>query len=229
MSAIQLNPQAFACDAGGQIIFLDLGRDRYVSLDPEETEAFEAYLTPPRAPSPGLAERVRALSDQLRDEGLDRRLAPADAWISAAPAAADFNGFPPGRQLKIGAGHVARFLASAASASFQLTCLPLERVVRNARRRQATLADTQAPDPQAVHDLVEIHRVLQPLAFTARNHCLFDSLALHHFLSSYGVPVRWVFGVKRHPFLAHCWVQFGEIICNDALEHICLFHPIMEV
>jgi Transglutaminase-like superfamily len=229
MSAIQLNPKAFACDAGGQIIFLDLGRDRYVSLDPEETEAFEAYLTPPRAPSPSLAERVRALSDQLREEGLDRRLAPADAWISAPPAAADFNGFPPGRHLKIGAGHVAHFLASAASARFQLACLPLERVVRNARRRQAALADAQAPDPQAVHDLVEIHRLLQPLVFTAHNHCLFDSLALHDFLSGYGVPARWVFGVKRHPFLAHCWVQFGDIICNDSLEHICLFHPIMEV
>lgn len=229
MSAIQLNPQAFACDAGGQIIFLDLGRDRYVSLDPEETEAFEAYLNPPHAPSPSLAERVRALSDHLRDEGLDRRLAPADAWTSASPAAADFNGFPPGRHLKIGADHVARFLIAAASASFQLTCLPLERVVRNARRRQAAFADMQAPDPQEVHDLVEIHRVLQPLAFTARNHCLFDSLSLHAFLSGYGAPVRWVFGVKRHPFLAHCWVQFGDIVCNDALEHVCLFHPIMEV
>jgi hypothetical protein len=130
--------------------------------------------------------------------------------------------------LKIGAGHVARFLASATSASCQLTCLPLERVVRNARRRQAALAETQAPDPQAVHDLVEIHRVLQPLAFTAHNHCLFDSLALHNFLSGYGVPVRWVFGVKRHPFLAHCWVQFGDVVCNDTLEHVWLFHPIME-
>lgn len=49
--------------------------------------------------------------------------------------------------------------------------------------------------------------------------CLFDSLALLQFLRGRGLTARWVFGVRTHPFEAHCWVQAGRIVLNDSAEH----------
>lgn len=230
MPGFQLSPHAFACDADGQILFLDLRRDRYLSLEPADTDAFLAYLAQPAAPNGTLADQVLRLSEQLKAEGLDADETPFSAWPPAARPFTDITGYPPDRRLKLRLGDMARFFAAAVSASVRLKFLSLERVVLGARARQAALAGREAQTTASqVHDLVEIHRTLQPLIFTAKNHCLFDSLALHTFLTGYGVPVRWVFGVKRHPFLAHCWIQFDGVVCNDSLEHICLFHPIMEV
>jgi hypothetical protein len=36
-----------------------------------------------------------------------------------------------------------------------------------------------------------------------------------------------VFGVQARPFAAHCWVQKGEVVFNDTVEHVSGYTPIM--
>ena len=59
--------------------------------------------------------------------------------------------------------------------------------------------------------------------------CLFDSLALIHFLARFRVFPDWVFGVIADPFEAHCWVQAGGVVLNDTVERVSRLTPIMYV
>jgi hypothetical protein len=59
--------------------------------------------------------------------------------------------------------------------------------------------------------------------------CLPDSLALLDHLARRGLGGELVFGVKLNPFSAHCWVQRGDLVLNDALDHVTLHTPILVV
>jgi hypothetical protein len=65
--------------------------------------------------------------------------------------------------------------------------------------------------------------------FSSKNECLFDSLALLEYLARHGIYADWVFGVQTRPFAAHCWVQHGDIVFNDTVEHVSGYTPIMVV
>lgn len=70
---------------------------------------------------------------------------------------------------------------------------------------------------------------LRPFAFTARDRCLRDSLALMGFLSPLGLNAHWVIGVRTRPFGAHSWVQYGDLVLNDHHEHVRAYQPILIV
>ena len=47
-----------------------------------------------------------------------------------------------------------------------------------------------------------------------------------HMLFQEGIGAQIVFGVTM-PFAAHCWVQQGDVVLNDALDRVLRFRPIM--
>jgi hypothetical protein len=65
--------------------------------------------------------------------------------------------------------------------------------------------------------------------YSADKRCLFDSLVLAVFLTKERVPCTFVIGVSTKPFLAHSWVQIGEVVLNDTAEHVQTFNPILAV
>ncbi|WP_431261872.1 lasso peptide biosynthesis B2 protein [Roseateles chitinivorans] len=85
----------------------------------------------------------------------------------------------------------------------------------------------------AVHESVRLAALaferLRPLAFSARDRCLHDSLSLVFFLFAEGLSARWVIGVKTNPFGAHSWVQSGRTVLNDQHEFVRAFRPILVV
>ena len=50
-----------------------------------------------------------------------------------------------------------------------------------------------------------------------------------HFLAKYGIYPNWVFGVRLHPFEAHCWVEDESLLYNDQFSRTDGFTPIMKV
>ena len=50
-----------------------------------------------------------------------------------------------------------------------------------------------------------------------------------HFLAAEGIQPDWVFGVKTEPFDAHCWVQHGDVVLNDAPDRVRQYSPILVV
>jgi Transglutaminase-like superfamily len=65
--------------------------------------------------------------------------------------------------------------------------------------------------------------------YTAHRSCLLDSLVLTGFLLRQGIPCALIIGVSTKPFLAHAWVQLGELVLNDTAEHVQTFTPILTV
>lgn len=59
--------------------------------------------------------------------------------------------------------------------------------------------------------------------------CLMRSLQQRLYLSRRGHAAAWVFGVRTWPFQAHCWLQAGEVVLNDAPSRVTAFTPIMVV
>ncbi|RZM28193.1 MAG: lasso peptide biosynthesis B2 protein, partial [Sphingomonas sp.] len=63
--------------------------------------------------------------------------------------------------------------------------------------------------------------------WSSRDRCLPRSLALAHALRASGSAARLVLGVALNPFTAHAWVQDGDRVVNDTLDHAALFTPIL--
>lgn len=56
--------------------------------------------------------------------------------------------------------------------------------------------------------------------------CLPRTLALLDFLARRGHCAQLVFGVRTHPFEAHCWAQAGGLILNDTVARTRWYTPI---
>src|SRR3984957_7752543 len=72
------------------------------------------------------------------------------------------------------------------------------RAVAGRRRRQES-------NLEDIKELTGIFFRIRPLFYTAKERCLFDSIALTNFLNHRGVYPRLVIGVKNQPFQPHFW------------------------
>lgn len=59
--------------------------------------------------------------------------------------------------------------------------------------------------------------------------CLVRSFMLLRFLQRRGASAIWVFGVRTWPFRAHCWLQVGPVVIDDAYERLIAYSPILAV
>jgi hypothetical protein len=82
---------------------------------------------------------------------------------------------------------------------------------------------------RSIEDAALVFEKLRPLAFSTKDCCLRDSLALARFLALQGLHARWVIGIKTRPFGAHAWVQHDHLVLNDHHEHVSGFRPILVV
>ena len=97
-------------------------------------------------------------------------------------------------------------------------------------RHQAAIRRRGRPsDRQHDNDLLESFFRLRIWFYTAYRHCLIDSLVLSVYLTRRMVPCTLVIGVSTRPFAAHAWVQIGECVLNDTVEHVLTFTPILAV
>ena len=59
--------------------------------------------------------------------------------------------------------------------------------------------------------------------------CLQRGFQLKRLLNRQGIAADWVFGVNTWPFVAHCWLQTGDLVIADRIERVRLYTPIMAV
>lgn len=59
--------------------------------------------------------------------------------------------------------------------------------------------------------------------------CLVRSFMLLRYLQRHGASAVWVFGVRTWPFRAHCWLQVGPVVLDDAHERLVSYSPILAV
>jgi hypothetical protein len=239
MARYALAEHVFVCLNGEHLVLLDLKEDRYWALEASKTAGLGALVggwpvkpidatADAESPTPETADAIEV----LRGRGLLADSVPPGK--DATPVAATI----PARELVTegdaaagrGAGSWLGFFAASATAKIALRTWPFERVIRRVKRRKTLIGPKAAQlDVERARKLVEAFTRYRVFLFSSKNECLYDSLALLEYLARYGIYADWVFGVQTRPFAAHCWVQHGDIVFNDTVEHVSGYTPIMVV
>lgn len=224
------------CHSDGQVILLDLRHNKYLGVGgkhlPALAHAIEGWPGCPSAEHvPVTPADLDALTRPLLSKGLltdqpFKRL--SGGFVEEAISSLDAQDAM--HSASIGPRRLYRFLRSAAAAAMSLRYRSLGSIADAVASRRARLEkDSQPPSADALRNAVAAYEKLRPLVFTARDKCLYDSLALVNFLAYEGIFARWVIGVQTRPFGAHSWAQSGGIVLNDQHDHVRRFCPILVV
>lgn len=223
-----LPPQISYRICEGVPVFVDTGTDRYVQLTRQQGEWF-GELAGSSGPQT-LSTPARQLADRLVRRGLlisqaasgrpvcEERTDTACRDLVAHPA---FNPMRTDFRYALAAGF------AIASTARVFATSSLAEVVSQVRRWKSR---TRArPDMDKQIRLAAKYCALTPYFIRSRDACRLHSAALVRFLSLYGERSDWIFGVRLNPFGAHCWVQSGETVLNDALDRVREHRAILAV
>lgn len=122
---------------------------------------------------------------------------------------------------------ITRMAIACVKADLQLRTRTFYRLIDRIKKRRDRRRSERRSDPRQISPLVHAFdacRCFYPRPYL----CLFDSLALLEFLSSYRIYPHLVIGVVPDPFEAHCWLQEGAVVLNDDLERISKYMSIAE-
>lgn len=182
-------------------------------------------------PAASAAVRVGPDGVAFEDPDLAEQFAEAGFLTDTVEPARPLDPLRPVRDLSQRVAERVRFVDVALILAAWLTMLPsyhLAGFSRLTRRRDDVATDTSAaPCDEVVRLVSTFERVLPWLPY--QGVCLYRAFLLRRVLRWRGHRTRWVFGVRTWPFLAHCWLQVGEVVLDDAAERLAAFSPIMEV
>lgn len=243
-----LAPHVYPCVTEDHVVLLDLERDKYVGVAREQMSGLAGCVkgwpriggglgtaagssgseAPPRAPAgrvEGVLSKMLAAGMLTTDPAVGKEVQPLQMEEpSAALVEPDLDWRP-----RVTFTDVVRFLVASAITAIALRVLPIRRVINGVARRKVALTTQPPVDIEVARRAAEAFIRLRPLLFGAQDACLYDSLAMARFLSYYGQYPSCVIGVQTGPFAAHCWVQDGPYVFNDAPENVRRFTPILAV
>lgn len=233
---LRLADHVRACHVDGQVILLDLRRDRYIGVGGALLPALSARITdwPLRAPTPEnqtSCSEVDTWITHMRQQGM---------LVSASTPPPTRTSIPEPQHslaaLDESARHGIQWRRVASIAYATLTVgqwlkrLRLaEIVIRVERLRSAGLSEAAAPSPDQLQGAASWYLRTRPLVMSSHDECLRDSLVMLRFLSAEGLYPGWVVGVRTRPFGAHSWVQAGSLVLNDLHETVRGYTPILIV
>ncbi|MBI2249107.1 MAG: lasso peptide biosynthesis B2 protein [Brevundimonas diminuta] len=218
--SIALADNVTFCRCSGQTVFLDENRDRYFRLRPQAEFAFSEWLASPMAISSELASlvdtgvlvRTNQTASEVRPVMVEQ---PSRSIVEPRTSRGFFN------------RHVLEVAATVWHVSRRMKSTSFHDLLETYRRRRQQISET-APSRTNIVELASNfdHALrLVPVEPT----CLRDSLALLDFIHRRGLGADLVLGVKLDPFAAHCWVQSGDLLLNEASDHAAMFTPICVV
>jgi hypothetical protein len=210
-----LRPDVHAVQLGEDVVLLDTAKGEYFCLV-AAADAFD-FQSPART--------------KITDEDLAR-----DAREMGLIGAGDraVVGWPPGASSAIVDDPSPRLrmedifdgLAGVATLARHYYGQPFGHLISRARQQKPVEAPSSPAE--ALVERVQAFRQLLPWA-PAQGVCLYRSFFLLQFLRRRGFDATWMFGVKIWPFEAHCWLQSGDIVLDDSLDHVRPYTPILAV
>jgi hypothetical protein len=234
-----LEQHVYACFTNDFAILLDLRNDQYIGLAKSQVQALSPLVRGWPAPTSliGSSGQIDGSAIEFADHLCKRGLLTRDA-IRGKPASAPASlacedslfdkrtGLRPNFRFH----HLFFLLTAWIYATVSLNCFPLERVVRAANRRRASLpSGLPKCDMARLRELTETFHRLRLLFYSPLDRCLLDSFTFVTFLRFYRMYPVWVFGVTPNPFEAHSWVQYERMALNDTTVRIHRFIPILTI
>ena len=178
-------------------------------------------------PTPGAGGRLDDLASNvaasLLEAGLVQQEPSGDLRVDFPP--------PPAKSWwRAGGGEPSladrlRFVRAYVNTTPRFWHAPFGGLIATARRGRP--AAPSAGTPALWRDM-QVFDLLEPLA-PFQGECLYRAFLLLAYLRLEGRDASWVFGVRTYPFQAHCWLQVGDILLNDAVERVCAYTPIFAV
>lgn len=238
MNDYYLANHVFAREVSGYSIFLDLARDRYMALPPEQTKHLRLFCAHTQNQQGAENEPVELESDAIQ---LARDLEAEGLIVRSRSDGRDFeepSPLPPLDSLRIRVDSASRisvrqrwhFELARVRAYSMLKLLPLAAVVERVRTRKARAqqrGSMGARDDYGI--LTGVFSTLYPRDFSKDDMCLRYSLTLVEFLAHFRIYPDWIFGVKIQPFAAHSWVQYRSTVLNDSVHNVETFAPLLVV
>ncbi|NII11300.1 lasso peptide biosynthesis B2 protein [Oleiagrimonas sp. C23AA] len=221
MTRLGLHRDLSFCTIDDHLVFLDIQNDRYFRLSPPLESALTNYLEgrPPQDNS------LRKLVEQhilinAPDDSEDVPRMEVTMPMSSAVEDAMMHA------QRASVVEVAETTAIVVSTQLQLKARSLKSILgKLADYRERHTSDAPMRTETQITQAVAIFRRAR-LYVPIDTCCLLDSLSLAKFLARRNVRAELVFGVTADPFSAHCWVQHGTVILNDALGHALAHTPI---
>lgn len=225
-----LRQNVYYCAIGHAYVVLDLVRDSYAFLPPNQAEWMRAIETGTHPAA--LSEKTVLFADRLVSRGILTRQQgegrPIAASTAAQPLSSSANDTPPD-QTRFTVPRVAFFLLALVSARRLHGSGNLLKTVQAARQWKGRTDKAGLASPEQARSLVAVANRLSPLFYTQEDACRFRSLVLIRYLSFFGVKADWVFGVRLSPFGAHCWVTLDREVLTDPLDTVLEYTPILIV
>ncbi len=102
----------------------------------------------------------------------------------------------------------------------------IEAALRLAFRRLGTRHQPplQAAPANLANELAVLRGLM--LACPGIRRCLPRALLTRAYLRRRGIALELVLGVRTHPFGAHCWLQSGDLLVDDQLDHVRGYKPV---
>jgi len=207
------------CLCDQQAVFLDLPRDRYFRLGPDDDGTFQLW-----AKSGAVSAAAAA---HLVEVGIlvacDQPPTP-NAPVEIVPPSVDLGEEACGeaRLIDIGRGLLAQRRATSAIRRGKLASLVTALASDAAPRRAGR-------DAQAAVRRIAAAFGSTPLAVRKAKQCLPRALAANALCRAAGALPTLVFGVRLEPFAAHCWLQWHAAVIVGDLEQARMFTPILAV
>lgn len=219
MTTYRLNDDLSFCRIDGRPIFLDTRDDRYFRLSSTLERMFDAHVDGAELPPEDIAYLVERniLTDAPSFASSMRASIPI-----ASRSALELSSTP----MPHGIGSVAELFAIVCWTQLQLKTRRLKEILDDAIARRP-LGSALEGSGAEMRLLNETHVFLKARKFVPiETRCLVDSLSMVTFLAKRHLHANIVFGVTGYPFTAHCWVQAGELILNDAIGNTRAYTPI---
>lgn len=223
-----------ACHVDGQVILLDLLRNKYIGVGGSLLAALSCRVADwpaiggPNRDAAADLEVDRWISS-MHEQGMLATTATAtqDRLELAEPDQSIFACEPPART-GVQWRRTANIFRAAVIVGHWLRRHPLLTIARHIRGlRPAIKLDLPDACQGNLQDAVSWYLSTRPFLMTSHDECLRDSLTLLRFLATEHLYPRWVIGVRTRPFSAHSWVQQGGLVLNDVHENVRRYTPIL--
>lgn len=217
MSHLSLAPNVHLAVIDGDLVFLDAVKDQYLCVARRRSDPVLSALNGNLHVHDPEQVVAALLDEQLLVEACD-----FTPW-SGAPAYTARSDLGRGVPSRLGVGDIGFLLLAALRMAVKLRAGTPARWFAES---QARCWPDAALRSEVIHDwALRIDRLRPLIPRTGR--CLVRSLLTLEYLRLRGVGADWVFGVRSHPFEAHCWVEYDGTVLTDSLEHVRWFTPIL--
>jgi len=236
-SLYYLSPSAFVCSTKRHWFVLDVKANRYVCIDEMKIRAMSPYLSG----LSGINDNVAAVPPPRDVQASIRELLNQEILVENVASGKPFlpcrNVTPTETILdRVFATPLTYFLLHAPA--FYYACIRADYELRHREFRQIVESVRVDATSHGVGGkrlnlgragrLIAIFNALR-WTYPRPYICLFDCLALLRYLQLYRHQPDWVFGITEDPFMAHCWLQFNNVVLSDTVERAASYLPIMIV